>query len=95
MPSAPWMKRAKGPSSLHSPFSAPGLDSLSGTVVLLAVMAIDGRMEARELATRDNGVVGKAGMVPIALGIVCSACVTSSCNDIKDNERLVESEQKW
>lgn len=26
-PSAPWMKRAKGPSSLHSPFSAPGLDS--------------------------------------------------------------------
>lgn len=27
IPSAPWMKRAKGPSNLHSPFSAPDLDS--------------------------------------------------------------------
>lgn len=26
-PSAPCMKRAKGPSNLHSPFSEPGLDS--------------------------------------------------------------------
>ncbi len=46
-PRAPWMKRANGPSSLHSPPSAPGLDP-SPSVELDAAVATANMAEAAE-----------------------------------------------
>ena len=88
------MKSAKGPRSLHSPFSAPGLESLSDPVVPFDTAVIDGKTEARELATRNKDVVGEASMLVTALGIVCSACVTSSGNDMKKDGKGLEEQNQ-
>ena len=63
------MKRANGPSSLHSPFSAPGLDSpldveVIGEVGVMAV--IDAECLSVDAATYDR--VGEKTISTISVG---------------------------
>ena len=74
------MNRANGPRSLHSPFSAPGLESLSGLVLSLAAAVIDAKAEVTDTVARYTEVEGKGRVV---LHNASKACVTSSGNDIR------------
>ena len=74
------MNRANGPRSLHSPFSAPGLESLSGLVLSLAAAVIDAKVEVIDTVATymEEGDKGR-----VVLHNVSKAWVTSSGNDIR------------
>lgn len=59
------MKRAKGPNSLHSPFSAPGLDS-APDVRFVGDVGIMVEMDAEDAAMYDN--VGEKTISTISAG---------------------------
>lgn len=75
------MKRAKGPSSLHSPFSAPGLDS-APDVEFMGEVGVMVEMGAEDAAMYDK--VGKKTISTISAGNECAAGVgrSTSSGDI-------------
>lgn len=75
------MKRAKGPSSLHSPFSAPGLDS-APDVEFIGEVGVMVEMDAADAAMYDR--VGKKTISTISAGSEWAAGVgrTTSSGDM-------------
>ena len=82
-PRAACMKRAKGPRSLHSPFSAPGPESFSDPCVLFAAAVMVARVDGIDVAISHEGDVKEASEDATAFDMVGDACATSSGSDIR------------
>ena len=97
-PRAPWMKRAKGPNSSHSPLPGPGLDDSSlcntavATAVTIAVIAGDEVEEERNMVEAGPEVVLESIKVASSTGIDTAEDTsedTSFGDDIDSKSRKV------
>ena len=90
------MKRANGPSSLHSPFSAPGLDSLLA-VELIEEVGVEVSEECLRVDAAMYESVGEKTISTISAGNEWAVGVgrTTSSGDMISGRQAEQKAERW